>query len=233
MWPGFPYKNFDLIAAPEHDNKSEAKHKNLLTTIGTPHKLTDELLQKEHGKFAEQFSCLPDFKISIIIGGNCKGINFTEQHANEMVEKISQLARYFNAGLIISTSRRTPKEFEEILFNKLAEFPHYFYSFNDNVNSNVSNPYIAMLAHANLIIVTGDSMSMCSEVCFAGKPVFIYAPTDISNAKYKRLHQKLYDLNYAHNLMKFDSIENISLDENKKSNKLDAAADIVAKLLII
>jgi mitochondrial fission protein ELM1 len=59
------------------------------------------------------------------------------------------------------------------------------------------NPYRGFLALADVIVVTGDSVSMCSEACATGKGVFIAAPADITAPKHQRLHKELYDAGMA------------------------------------
>ena len=36
------------------------------------------------------------------------------------------------------------------------------------------NPYFGLLALGRIIVVTSDSISMISEACFTGKPVYVY-----------------------------------------------------------
>ena len=50
---------------------------------------------------------------------------------------------------------------------------------------------------ADAVIVTGDSVSMCSEACATTGPVYIYAPEALSTAKHARLHSELFDKGYA------------------------------------
>jgi mitochondrial fission protein ELM1 len=58
------------------------------------------------------------------------------------------------------------------------------------------NPYLAYLGLADQIIVTHDSISMASEACFTGKPVYIWEANHTS-AKFREFHKDLYDQGYA------------------------------------
>ena len=60
-----------------------------------------------------------------------------------------------------------------------------------------TNPYRGYLALADGVVVTGDSVSMCSEVCATQAPVYIYAPSALITPKHARLHQSLYAGGYA------------------------------------
>ena len=59
------------------------------------------------------------------------------------------------------------------------------------------NPFFAFLGLSDVMVVTGDSTSMCSEACATGRPVYIFAPPDNTAPKHKHLHQRLYTLGYA------------------------------------
>ena len=49
--------------------------------------------------------------------------------------------------------------------------PSYFYRWS---GANADNPYMGMLAWADRLIVTGDSIAMLSEACATGKPVTMF-----------------------------------------------------------
>ena len=40
-------------------------------------------------------------------------------------------------------------------------------------------------------------MSMCTEACATGRPVFIYAPVGMISEKHRRLHKQLFDYGAA------------------------------------
>ena len=48
-----------------------------------------------------------------------------------------------------------------------------------------------------MIVVTGDSISMCSECCATGVPVSIFAPDEMIGPKHKRFLKALYEKGYA------------------------------------
>ncbi|RYE12832.1 MAG: hypothetical protein EOP34_10060, partial [Rickettsiales bacterium] len=81
--------------------------------------------------------------------------------------------------------------------------------------SNESNPYFAILSYADHIIVTGDSISMCSDACFTGKPVYIYFDKRLCSVKHIKFHNELYNSNFARNF------DNIYIDNQLNFKKLD------------
>jgi mitochondrial fission protein ELM1 len=74
-------------------------------------------------------------------------------------------------GLMISPSRRTPPAL-------LAEFDACFAREPGAFvwNRTGENPYPQILAHADHIIVTGDSVNMVGEAVATGVPVHVYEP---------------------------------------------------------
>lgn len=195
MWPGFPIDGLDLIAIPGHDTPpalpADSKS-TVITTVGAAHRVTPERLTTEHTKWAEKFSDFPTPRTAVLIGGTTKDNKFTINHMHQFGEQISQLAKTANGSLLVSTSRRTDKDMVVALRESITA-PCYFHEWTPEGE----NPYFGFLANSDAIIATGDSMSMCSEACATGKPVYIFSPGDITSVKHQRLHEQLYRLGFA------------------------------------
>ncbi len=78
--------------------------------------------------------------------------------------------------------------------------PHYFHVWND-ADKNSENPFYGFLGLADAVIVTGDSISMCSEACATGKPVYIYYSPDVVSPKHQQFIEELFQLKLAKPLM--------------------------------
>jgi mitochondrial fission protein ELM1 len=52
------------------------------------------------------------------------------------------------------------------------------------------NPYESWLAHADMFVVTADSINMTGEACASGKPVYVFEPKGGSE-KFMRFHESL------------------------------------------
>ena len=176
-------KDADLIVLPMHDNYI-GKQKNIMQVLGTPHRVTPEKLATEKKHWKAIMKQYPPKRLSLIVGGATKNKPFTLDMADALIKAVKDLSA---ASVLVTTSRRTPKEVVKRLQQKLPK-PCYFYQFGDKAE----NPYFGLLSWADKIIVTGDSMSMCSECCATGVPVFIFAPDDMMSEKHKRFHASLY-----------------------------------------
>lgn len=216
----FGIKDFDLIVLPEHDG-CRLIRPNILRVVGAPHRITPERLKNEREKWADTFKDLPAPKIALIVGGATKDKPFTPAMARDLAEKAVAFSKAVGGGsFLVTTSRRTGAEQEKILRETLPN-PKYFYGWGDTQSE---NPYFGFLACADYILVTGDSVSMCSEACAAEAPVFVYAPQGGVGKKHALLHRQLYDGGYAQPL---DGEMNVK--EHKPLNAAQVVADEIKR----
>lgn len=186
MWPGNTgTKEMTLLVVPEHD--AIPMRDNLIVTMGSPHRVTASLLEKAKAEWLHQFQTLPSPLIGVLLGGAVKGKKNAEETLLQALREIIEQASMQGAGLLVTTSRRTPNIIKEFLKQPQA-CPIYLYQWGDPTK----NPYLGILACADYLVVTGDSMSMCSEACATGKPVYIMDTPTLSTPKHRRFHQSLY-----------------------------------------
>ena len=177
-----------LVVLPKHDNYNGSAY-NVMQVIGSPHRISRARLTIERQKWEPVFKDYPHKRISLIVGGATKNNPFTTDMARNLVQSVYHLNP---DSVLVTTSRRTPTDVVELLQKELPK-PNYFYRFGDKTE----NPYFGLLACADEIVVSGDSMSMCSECCASGVPVHIFAPDNMMSSKHKRFHKTLYNEGYA------------------------------------
>ncbi len=185
MHPDTSLDNFNLVILPEHDHP--APRHNILTSLGAPHAITAEKLTA-----MKQPSAQPT--IAILIGGDSKHGAFSPHEIDRIFAALHQ-----DTHLHITTSRRTSPACLKRITQLCATKPHILYTYGDTV----PNPYPAMLGNAEAIIVTGDSVAMCSESCASGKPVYIYIPEKAAPLKHRLFIQSLYDKELAKPLSEY------------------------------
>ena len=190
MFPGnLGSDEFDLIAAPSHDNLP--MRRNLHRTIGAPHWITMARLDDAAGIWRESFQDLPRPRIALLVGGSTRRRTFTEALARDLAGTVSAMAAEQGGSLLVSTSRRSADVAGPLIAG--INVPAHVYRWDDEGD----NPYFGYLALADAFVVTGDSVSMCSEACYVNRPVYIYGPGELCVPKHARLHQALYDGGYA------------------------------------
>jgi len=158
-------KNFDVVVSPAHD---KLKGDNVFVTQGAIHHVTKEKLQHAAVHFSPLLSSLPHPVISVLVGGKNKHQGFTPESVADFAAQLLCAAKTTGGAIAMTASRRTGAENEAILRRSIAGVPHYIW------DQTTENPYFGLLALADVIVVTGDSISMISEACSTGKPVYIY-----------------------------------------------------------
>jgi mitochondrial fission protein ELM1 len=177
MWPDVSPKRFDVIAVPEHDTLSY-NGANLLRTFGAPHSVTLKKITNEAVRWHSQVNRLPFPRIALLIGGSARGFRYEPDDFKTLAAHASAEAERLGGSLLVTSSPRTG-EAAENLIKPFLVVPHLFHSWKPGQD----NPYMALLGLADAIITTGDSISMCSEACATGKPVYIFVPPHLARDK--------------------------------------------------
>jgi mitochondrial fission protein ELM1 len=175
--------SFDVVVIPQHD---ALRGSNVLVTKTALHRVTEARLLEAAEQFSEQLAHLPRPLIAVLVGG----ANKTQECSPIILKRLGELllsaARQCGGSLAVTTSRRTGRENEDVLRECLSAAPLFFWSGADE------NPYFGLLALADAIVVTNDSVSMVSEACATGKPVHVFN-LGPSHGKLHRFHQSLLD----------------------------------------
>ncbi|MEM8561558.1 MAG: ELM1/GtrOC1 family putative glycosyltransferase [Pseudomonadota bacterium] len=166
--PWGPLRGFDLvITTPQYRVEQRS---NVLNNTLTLHSVTDDKLLAARQQWLENFEQLPAPRFAIIVGGNSGPFTFGPVAASRLAHQASAIARQSGGSLLVSTSSRTDGEAVTALECGI-DVPRYFYRWAPN---DPGNPYFGMLAVADQIIVSGDSIAMLSEACATGKPVKMF-----------------------------------------------------------
>lgn len=169
---------FDMICVAEHD---PARGENVFVTLAAPNKITHSALREARADFPELGSYKSP-RIAVLLGGRSKAYDMTPDVADEISDQLLRL----DGSLLITCSRRTGEENLKIFETKLKNQRNYFWDGQGN------NPYMAILAWADAIIVTADSVSMLSEASTTGKPVHMIRLNGGSK-RIKKLHDNLIE----------------------------------------
>jgi len=191
MDPGGPGRAaFDLIAVPAHDRPRPGPATLVIPTA--PHRVTAPRLAQAAADWAPRFAALPRPWIGVVVGGATRRRPFPVAMAERLGADAAQLAARLGGSVLLTTSRRTGAEQAAALAARL-DGPHWAHLYGQPGD----NPYFGFLALADLLVVTGDSVSMVSEAVSAPAPVLIWAPPDWVAAKHARLHHSLYAIGAA------------------------------------
>ena len=182
--PQMNLQRFDLIVAPEHDGLSA---ENAFATLGSVHRVTSDRLDEAKRDWSAKFDALPRPLIAVMIGGSTKRTAMTDAMATALAEDLRALSDH-GAGLTITASRRTSEAHARQIRAAVPK-AHFW-------DGTGANPYFGMLACADGMIVTDDSVNMASEAAATGKPLAIY-PLLREGGKIAHFHNRLVDAGHA------------------------------------
>lgn len=225
MNPDLNLKKFDFVILPKHDRIKSSP--NIIPTIGSLTKVNSKNIIIEQEKFSAWFSNIAKTKIAVMLGGSSKKTKFSQTSAIKLAKIASKIANNMKAKLLILNSRRTSEELTDAVKSNL-ESDFKFFEWKNLQNE---NPYLAILGYADFFIITGDSVSMISECCSTGKPVYIFDEKEISSKKHHLFHQELFINNHAkkltENLLQLENFSAQKLQETKR-----VAGIIMSKLSV-
>jgi mitochondrial fission protein ELM1 len=160
--------SFDLvITTPQYRVPSRS---NVLNNILTLHSVNTQRLQDARNEWESSFADLPRPRFAVMVGGDSGPFTLGPKAATRLGREASQLAQAHGGSLMISTSSRTRPAAVQALQDAI-DVPCYFYPWQETDDA---NPYMGILAWADRLIVTADSIAMLSEACATGKPVKMF-----------------------------------------------------------
>lgn len=212
MDPGSGHADFDLICRPAHDSGSSLAD-NVMSITAAPHRMSETALQAARTAWQEAVKDLPAPRIALLIGGATRRRSFSDDMARALCAAASKACAALGGSLMVTTSRRTGAVVDTIETSLTGAYQLFRWDRGGD------NPYAGYLALADAVIVTGESVSMCSEAVASGKPVYIYAPSALVTPKHARLHSNLVAGGHAR---MFDG----KLDLDWQPVPLDAAQQI-------
>ena len=191
----------NLIFTPFHDNVGASDH--VIKTLGSPAPLDIIKIKKKTYKTKPI--------ISILIGGNHGRYKLKSKIINYILTET--LNKIKHGSILISTSRRTPNNIIKLIDKWGKKNKNFKIIFHPKNNSKV-NPLKEMIAYADEFVVTGDSVSMVSQLCQYDKPVRIIFNKGFCATKHIKFCTKLIDEGYAYPfeslLEKCDNIKTIN-----------------------
>ena len=171
---------FDVVIAPAHDGLAG---ENVVTTLGALHRVTPKRLDAAARRFAPRYAALPRPLVAVLLGGANRQFRMPAETAERLGQLLADAAAH-GAGLAVTPSRRTGDGNLRRIAARLDGLPV------DIWDGNGENPYFGILALADAIVVTGDSVNMVSEACATGKPVHVFQ-LDGGSRKFTRFHAVL------------------------------------------
>jgi mitochondrial fission protein ELM1 len=168
---------FDLVVAMDHD---EVQGPNVLRVATALHDVTPARLATAAAAWKVRLARLKRPLIGVIVGGPAGRAPFGREEAATLLERVKAMMLASGGSAAIVPSRRTPDEVLAV-FAEAAERDADLWAWLRDGDSD--NPYLGVLALADRLVVTGDSVSMVSEALATPHPVEVFTP------RLRRRHQ--------------------------------------------
>ncbi|MFO1431053.1 MAG: mitochondrial fission ELM1 family protein [Candidatus Competibacteraceae bacterium] len=166
--PWADLEHFDLvITTPQY---RLPPRRNVLHNALTLQRVTAAHLAAAAALWTPRLAALPRPYIAVLVGGNSGPYTFDRSTAERLGRAANTLAVESGGSLLVTSSARTPPESFEVLAATLRQ-PAYLYRWTPDSGG---NPYYGLLALADALIVTSDSIAMLTEACATRKPVYIF-----------------------------------------------------------
>lgn len=170
--PRLDTRYWDLVVAPEHD---QLHGDNVLTLLGSLNPVDDAWLAQARDAFAE-FADLPQPRTAVLLGGSSTHARFDRSAFEVLASKLEVTLAREGGSVLVTTSRRTPQDLVDVLRHRYMETPGVVWCGDRDGR----NPYAGVVAWADRIVCSPDSVNMVSEACATRAPVFVFDPTRVS-----------------------------------------------------
>lgn len=164
---------FDLAILPMISWHHASHKNNICRTIGVPNPISPDLLDAKRKQLEGELSLSDCPRIGILLGGTDRHETITIDDAEWLSEICEATAERMNVQIFVTTSRRTPSDVTEHLVSTVKDTDWCPLFITSDTPSELEDPYQAILALSDLLIVTADSFSMVCEAASSGRSVVV------------------------------------------------------------
>lgn len=162
--PRMPIHRFDVVVANRHD---ELTGPNVIVTRTALHRATPARLHEAAQQWRDRLAHLPRPWVAVLVGGSNGRFRLDKPVGMALAGQLAQMMKRDKVGVALTTSRRTEPEVRHMLANVLTPMGGWVW------DTTGDNPYYGLLALADMIVVTTDSVSMASEAVATSAPVML------------------------------------------------------------
>ncbi|MCW8307480.1 mitochondrial fission ELM1 family protein [Acidiphilium sp. PA] len=162
--PRMDADRFDAIIAAPHDAITGP---NVIVARTAMHRVTPARLAEARAQWAPVFAHLPRPLVAVLIGGSNGRYRLDTAAARQIADGLAGMMDADRASVMLTPSRRTDAAARAMFHETLAPRGAWVWDMAGD------NPYFGMLALADAIVVTADSVSMVSEAVATSAPVML------------------------------------------------------------
>ena len=166
--PRMDTRHWDLLVAPAHDG---LRGDNVIPMLGSLHPVDDPWLARARRDSAH-LDALPSPHTVLLVGGPTRHAALDDAGFRALLRGLRARAHGEGGSFSAVASRRTPARWRDAMAEGETALPGQHW--RDERDG--PNPYAGLLAHADRIVCTPDSVNMLSEAAATRVPVFVWSP---------------------------------------------------------
>ncbi len=199
MKPGLisPAK-FDLEIIPEHDRP--VRKKNIVVTKAALNLIDADSMREGAVNLQSRIRSLEQKKtrIGVLIGGESKNYTLTCEVTAVVIDELIKAASGLGGELLVTTSRRTSPAVDTLIKEKLLRHnlcPVLVIANEKNIEGTVAG----ILGLSDIVVVSGESISMISEALSSNKSVIVFeiGKKSARNTRHRHFLSSLKEKKYA------------------------------------
>ena len=200
--------HFDLAILPMLSWHNAEQRDNVCKTIGVPNPISPNSLNTKQAALEQKLNLFECPRIGILIGGTDKHETITIDDAERLSEICKAVTEKMNAQILVTTSRRTPSNVTEYLKSKFENAAWCPLFIKPDTPSELDDPYQAILALSDLLVVSADSFSMVCEAACSGRKVIVLSLSRKGWRQPKRY--KVYSYMEQHSIVRWSTLNQLS-----------------------
>jgi KDO2-lipid IV(A) lauroyltransferase len=176
---------FDLVVMPEHDRPP--RRKNVAVTQGALNSIDEEYLKGQSKELLQAPGSklqASGFYIGLLIGGDTKGFSLNKDTMLGVIKELKAASRKLDADILLTTSRRTSKEIENIIKEEFKDYPPCKLLVIAN-EKNIPGVVGGILGLSQIVISSPESVSMVSEAINSKRYVLVFSSPGL-NKRHQR-----------------------------------------------
>ena len=214
--PGpFMRKAFNMIVVPKHDavkrGKALSGRDNVIVTDLAPNLIEPDELSSFKEEMDKRYGSEGKLKIGILMGGDNATFTISEELLRSLGKNVLETCEKEDGYIYMTTSRRTTYRSEKVIANIFTSHPRCRMMVSGESDTD-EYTVEKILAVSDVIIVSGESISMVSEAVSAGKPVLVFMPDKMTDkiTKYERFVNGLHESRHLRRIIPGDVPREIS-----------------------
>ncbi len=191
MKPSFPFNffHYDLALIPAHDRGLVPRENFRIQ--GSLSEVDRDILEISGDLLGRGLQNPRRVRFSLFLGGETRNFKPTASDVENLLKELEKASETQEGFYLVTTSRRTPEDINRFLREHIKDFPRCQLSV---IASEDPRPEVVpgMMALADFLIVTEDSLSMITEALSSGKKVVVVkmGRSGLSQKHY-RFHKEL------------------------------------------